>query len=46
MTDRSKEAFGILSAGGYLPRLRLDRAAVAAGHRWMWLRPHFRSPIA
>jgi len=35
MTDRSKEAFGILSAGGYLPRLRLDRAAVAAGHRWM-----------
>lgn len=27
--------FGILSVGGYLPRLRLDRAAVAAGHAWM-----------
>lgn len=27
--------FGILSVGAYLPRLRLDRAVVAAGHRWM-----------
>lgn len=27
--------FGILSVGGYLPRLRLDRAAVANGHTWM-----------
>jgi hydroxymethylglutaryl-CoA synthase len=27
--------FGILAAGAYLPRLRLDRAAVAANHRWM-----------
>jgi 3-hydroxy-3-methylglutaryl CoA synthase/uncharacterized OB-fold protein len=35
MTTVSKETFGVLSAGGYLPRLRLDRAAVAAGHRWM-----------
>ncbi len=27
--------FGILSAGAYLPRLRLDRKTVAASHRWM-----------
>jgi len=26
---------GILAVGGYLPRLRLDRKAVAAGHQWM-----------
>lgn len=26
---------GILGVGVYLPRLRLERAAVAAGHRWM-----------
>lgn len=26
---------GILSVGGYVPRLRLDRQTVAAGHRWM-----------
>lgn len=37
MTDENGTAkrFGILSAGGYLPRLRLERAAVAAGHAWM-----------
>jgi hydroxymethylglutaryl-CoA synthase len=35
MTDVSKEGFGILAVGAYLPRLRLDRAAVAAAHRWM-----------
>jgi 3-hydroxy-3-methylglutaryl CoA synthase len=27
--------FGILAAAAYLPRLRLDRATVAASHRWM-----------
>jgi len=27
--------FGILSVGGYLPCLRLDRAAVASSHAWM-----------
>lgn len=26
---------GILTIGAYVPRLRLDRQAVAAGHRWM-----------
>ncbi|MBD5801559.1 3-oxoacyl-[acyl-carrier-protein] synthase 3 [Azoarcus sp. Aa7] len=26
---------GILAVGAYLPRLRLDRKSVAAGHRWM-----------
>lgn len=26
---------GILAVGAYVPRLRLDRQAVAAGHRWM-----------
>lgn len=26
---------GILAVGAYAPRLRLDRQAVAAGHRWM-----------
>ena len=30
MTD-----FGILSYGAYVPRLRLDRAAIAAAHKWM-----------
>lgn len=30
MTD-----FGIVSFGAYVPRLRLDRAAIAAAHRWM-----------
>lgn len=28
-------AFGILASGAYLPHLRLDRATVAACHRWM-----------
>ncbi|MBX3595050.1 3-hydroxy-3-methylglutaryl CoA synthase [Sphingomonas sp.] len=27
--------FGILKAGAYVPRLRLDRAAIAAMHGWM-----------
>jgi 3-hydroxy-3-methylglutaryl CoA synthase len=27
--------FGILSAGAYVPRLRIDRAIIAAAHRWM-----------
>ncbi|MCK9284315.1 MAG: zinc ribbon domain-containing protein [Rhodocyclaceae bacterium] len=30
-----KENFGILGVGAYLPRLRLDRATVAANHKWM-----------
>jgi hydroxymethylglutaryl-CoA synthase len=34
-TANNTSGFGILSAGAYLPRLRLDRAAVATGHRWM-----------
>lgn len=33
-TPRAAER-GILSVGAYLPRLRLDRKAVAAGHKWM-----------
>ena len=31
----AQQNFGILGVGAYLPRLRLDRASVAAGHRWM-----------
>jgi len=27
--------FGILSFGAYIPRLRIDRAVIAAAHRWM-----------
>jgi len=27
--------FGILSTGAYIPRLRIDRAIIAAAHRWM-----------
>jgi 3-hydroxy-3-methylglutaryl CoA synthase len=27
--------FGIVSFGAYVPRLRLDRQAIAAAHRWM-----------
>jgi 3-hydroxy-3-methylglutaryl CoA synthase len=27
--------FGITSFGAYIPRLRLDRAAIAAAHKWM-----------
>lgn len=30
-----EQGFGIIGVGGYLPRLRLDRATVAAAHRWM-----------
>jgi len=33
--DKAAAARGILAVGGYLPRLRLSREAVAAGHRWM-----------
>ncbi len=28
-------AFGITGFGAYVPRLRLDRAAIAAAHKWM-----------
>lgn len=28
-------AFGITGFGGYIPRLRMQRAAIAAAHRWM-----------
>ena len=31
----SADDFGVLAAGLYAPRLRLDRAAVAQTHRWM-----------
>lgn len=34
-STNSAGTFGILGVGVYLPRLRLERAAVAAGHRWM-----------
>jgi hydroxymethylglutaryl-CoA synthase len=34
-TSNTTASFGILAAGAYLPRLRLDRATVAAHHRWM-----------
>lgn len=33
--DTAAAPRGILAVGGYLPRLRLSREAVAAGHRWM-----------
>ncbi len=35
VTTYMEQGFGIIGVGGYLPRLRLDRAAVAAAHRWM-----------
>lgn len=35
MTGHKDLEFGILGVGAYLPRLRLDRSAVAATHRWM-----------
>lgn len=35
MTTHMEQGFGIIGVGAYLPRLRLDRAAVAAAHRWM-----------
>jgi len=34
-TTTEPPAFGLLAVGAYLPRLRLDRASVAAHHRWM-----------
>ncbi len=34
-TSAGDASFGILAAVVYLPRLRLDRATVAASHRWM-----------
>lgn len=33
MTDRP--VYGITSYGGYVPRLRMQRAAIAAAHQWM-----------
>lgn len=30
-----EQGFGIIGIGAYLPRLRLERSAVAATHRWM-----------
>lgn len=33
MTSRS--AYGITGFGGYIPRLRMERGAIAAAHRWM-----------
>lgn len=37
MTTKPQHAhsFGILSAGAYLPRLRLERESVVAAHKWM-----------
>ena len=35
MTDTATTAPGILATHRYVPRLRLDRAAVFAQHRWM-----------
>lgn len=29
------QAFGITGFGGYIPRLRMQRAAIAAAHQWM-----------
>ncbi|HSW19235.1 MAG TPA: 3-oxoacyl-[acyl-carrier-protein] synthase III C-terminal domain-containing protein [Ramlibacter sp.] len=31
----SANAFGITGYGGYVPRLRMERAAIAAAHKWM-----------
>ena len=31
----SKNAYGITGFGGYIPRLRMERSAIAAAHRWM-----------
>ena len=28
-------AFGIMAWGTYIPRLRMERAAIAAAHAWM-----------
>lgn len=35
MTKAMEQKFGILGVGAYLPRLRLERSAVVAAHRWM-----------
>ena len=34
MTQASTQTFGILAAGAYLPRTRLQRAAIHAANRW------------
>ena len=31
----SKNAYGITGYGAYIPRLRMERAAIAAAHQWM-----------
>lgn len=31
----TNDAFGITGYGGYVPRLRMERAAIAAAHKWM-----------
>ena len=31
----SKNAYGITGFGGYIPRLRMERSAIAAAHKWM-----------
>ena len=31
----SKDAYGITGFGGYVPRLRMERSAIAAAHKWM-----------
>lgn len=31
----SKDAYGITGFGGYIPRLRMERSAIAAAHQWM-----------
>src|SRR3546814_2044483 len=33
--ERVTSNFGILSCGAYVPRLRIDRAIIAAAHGWM-----------
>jgi 3-hydroxy-3-methylglutaryl CoA synthase len=30
-----RQAYGITGFGGYVPRLRMERSAIAAAHRWM-----------
>ena len=31
----SRDAYGITGFGGYIPRLRTERSAIAAAHKWM-----------
>lgn len=31
----SKNAYGITGFGGYIPRLRMERSAIASAHKWM-----------